>query len=622
MLKGPAGVGKTATVSILAKALNASISEWKNPVGTVFSSEGFVSASAQFEEFLGRSGQFGSLELCSPTATRETLSQLPPSQERRDSARKAMLVEEFPNTFMRNSSVLNSFRFSIMQHLAARASSLGALSRDQQNPQKITPLILIISETLLTTSTASADSFTAHRLLGREILSHPCVTMIEFNSIAHTILTKALELVIQKEARTSGRRRIPGPTVLKKLGEVGDVRSAIGSLEFLCIRGDDSSDWSGRVASKSQRGAKNGTMATKMEQETMELVTQREASLGIFHAVGKVVYNKRDEPNRPTLQPPDHLHEYARLKVSGVSVDQLIDETGTDTSTFIAALHENYALSCDGPSFMESINGCLDALSDSDLLGPSRGGSIRSRGVGGGFGANNHQGAVSETLRQEEIGFQLAVRGILFALPYPVKRQSLPMSGKSRGTTKGNAFKMFYPTSVQLWKQTEEISDQINLVADSILPSAGNAGPSTMKQWHEPSVESADEDASLSRSSGSNSSYREMVLDRLPYMTMIERHNPYSRLLSQLETITQFHGIDAPDDDAPDDDAGDDTANVTEWATDRPAEPKASASRPAFGLSTGIVEKKAQGFDRIPPIEGEIEKLVLSDDEIEDDWGE
>ena len=32
-----------------------------------------------------------------------------------------------------------------------------------------------------------------------------------------------------------------------------------------------------------------------MEEESLEMVTRREASLGIFHAVGKVVYNKRDE---------------------------------------------------------------------------------------------------------------------------------------------------------------------------------------------------------------------------------------------------------------------------------------------------------------------------------------
>lgn len=75
--------------------------------------------------------------------------------------------------------------------------------------------------------------------------------------------------------------------------------------------------------------------------------------------MGKVVYNKRDDfkpqaqgPDTDALpQPPDHMPDHIRPRISQVSVDQLIDETGTDTSTFVAALHENYVLSCEGSHF-------------------------------------------------------------------------------------------------------------------------------------------------------------------------------------------------------------------------------------------------------------------------------
>ena len=121
-------------------------------------------------------------------------------------------------------------------------------------------------------------------------------TLIEFNKIAPTFLTKALELVIQKEARVSGRKRTLGPLALKQLGEVGDIRNAIGSLEFLCARGDQGVDWSGHVSfGKPKKSSRSSAALTKMEQESLELITQREATLGIFHAVGKVVYNKREE---------------------------------------------------------------------------------------------------------------------------------------------------------------------------------------------------------------------------------------------------------------------------------------------------------------------------------------
>ena len=75
----------------------------------------------------------------------------------------------------------------------------------------------------------------------------------EFHQVLSSIfrcrdLVLKLELVIQKEARVSGRRRIPGPQVLKRLGEMGDIRNAVASLEFLCVKGDDEADWGAKVA--------------------------------------------------------------------------------------------------------------------------------------------------------------------------------------------------------------------------------------------------------------------------------------------------------------------------------------------------------------------------------------
>ena len=123
--------------------------------------------------------------------------------------------------------------------------------------------------------------------------------VIEFNAIAPTLLAKGLELIVQKESRKSGRRKTPGPLVLKRLGEIGDVRSAIGSLEFLCLRGDVDGDWGAKVTfSKAKKGSKE-TSLTKMEEDSLELITRREATLGIFHAVGKVVYNKREDVSGP-----------------------------------------------------------------------------------------------------------------------------------------------------------------------------------------------------------------------------------------------------------------------------------------------------------------------------------
>ncbi|MCJ1434655.1 Cell cycle checkpoint protein rad17 [Xylographa pallens] len=644
ILKGPSGTGKTATVSAIAKTLNLDIVEWKNPTGSDFASDGFRSLSVQFEEFLERSGKFNGLSLQTSGGGRieQQLQQPYLLSQAKDQAnrKRVILLEEFPNTFSRTTSALLSFRSNILRYLVVNTPPSGSLLVKQQNVQSdVTPLIMIISETLLTTTTAVADSFTAHRLFGSDILNHPGTSVIEFNPIAPTILISALELVIQKEARLSGRRRTPGTTVLKKLAEVGDIRSAIGSLEFMCVRGDDDSNWSGRVATKGKKGAKDAFDLTRMEKESIEMVTQREASLSVFHAVGKVVYNKRDETSTSDphtelpRQPSDHLSHQSKRFQSLVNVDDLMDGTGTDTSTFIAALHENYVLSCNGPTSTDSLNGCIDALSDSDLLGSDRRSGF---GMREGSSIRIHQGLDAESLRQNEICFQVAVRGMLFALPCPVKRRLVQSAAGGRdNNNKGDAFKMFYPTSMRLWKQIEEIEGLLDRWTDPSAymsvgyPSTNAQSTRDIEMWkprpsmttNKPSLPNSGDQHSPPLLVGGNSARTEMILERLPYIAKIEGRLADSSRKRELEKMTRFDGIGAPTDGAPDDEESDTVtiAAAMEWATDLSAEPK--PREPVFERNRIDVSalKNNHNFDTgILGREG-MEKLVLSDDDIEDD---
>ncbi|EPE06478.1 cell cycle checkpoint protein rad17 [Ophiostoma piceae UAMH 11346] len=501
VLKGAAGTGKTTTMRLLAKDMDLDILEWRNPTGASsagLTSQGYTSAATQFDEFLNRGSRFTQLDLDDTSSDSDDASSAAIAARAQQDARaarrrKIIIIEEFPNTFMRSSSALTGFRNSVLQYLAANTPSMTAYAqrRASSDPQAIAPVVMIVSETLLTTTSASADSFTAHRLLGPELLRHPGTTLIEFNAIAPSLLAKALELIVQKEARKSGRRRTPGPLVLKRLGEVGDVRSAIASLEFFCVKGDDQGDWGAKVAfTKSRKGPKDAVM-TKGERETLEMVSRREASLGVFHAVGKVVYNKRDDLPPPAGSEealaevlPNFLAHHARPKPSLVAVDSLIDETGTDTHTFISSLHENYALSCEqtGPrdamSSIDYINGCIEYLSESDLLCPTWDIFF------GGHGTNRYnfgRDSGSHVLRQDEMAFQVAVRGLLFSLPSPVKRSSASNhyqrsgasfnggDGGTGGGGGGNQFKMFYPMYLKLWRSREEMEALVDVWSSKLL---------------------------------------------------------------------------------------------------------------------------------------------------------
>ncbi|KUJ08550.1 Rad17-domain-containing protein [Mollisia scopiformis] len=634
VLKGGAGTGKTTTIQLLAKAMECDVLEWHNPVGSVASSDGYLSMAAQFEEFMGRGGKFGQLDIFSSDGTVPSK----PEDKPLDRRKNIILIEEFPNTFTRSSTALQSFRSAILQYLAANTPQRSMMFTEHPD-EPITPVVMIISETLLTTASASADSFTAHRLLGAEILQHPGVGVIEFNAIAPTILSKALETIVQKESRKSGRRTTPGPMVLKKLGEIGDIRSAVAALEFLCLRGDTDGDWGAKVAFGKAKKTGKDVALTSMEKESLELVTRREASLGIFHAVGKVVYNKRDEyppavsKAEDVEKLPGFMSLHSRQNRSQVVVNDLIDETGTNTQTFVAALHENYILSCDTPpdtydfSSLDHVNGCIDALSDSDLLYPSWDGSINPTGFGGGIGG---RGSGGDILRQDEITFHIAVRGLLFSLPHPVKRKA-PAAGGLRTGKGGDAFKMFYPTSLKLWRMREEIESAIDLWVSRLMkgesdhsitngaarfarPKAG-----TVESWKSSRPISTQEKGSPETAtpllSVGTSARKEMLLERLPYMLLVARgRRTTSSVVSikEMEKVATFQGIGISSEESNDEGDDDDTGVVAEeWATDKAAEGNSPKKKGLVIRGRGA----ANGF----PLQQQEQKLVLSDDDIEDD---
>ncbi|POS83884.1 hypothetical protein EPUL_004170 [Erysiphe pulchra] len=622
LLKGGPGSGKTTTLKLLSESLGYQVLEWRNPIGPLASSDGFLSMSAQFDEFLGRGGTYGQLDL---SPSQESISKI---EERNiTNCRKSIiLVEEFPSTLASTSISLQAFQSSIIQYLTFNTPHY-SLPNDKNSIHTIVPVVIIVSESLLSTSTASMDSFTAFKLLGKTILQHPGLKTIEFNPIAPSFLAKALELVVKKESRISGRKKTPGPMVLKKLGEIGDIRSAIGSLEFLCLRGDSDGDWSAKVSLSNSKSRTKEVAMTRMEIESLKLITQREVSLGIFHAVGKVIYNKRQDPppnlsidlNPENL--PSHLCIHSRPKIPLVSVDNLIDEIGTDIQTFIAALHENYILSCNASpscfefSSLDHVNGCIDALSDSDLLCPS-------------WSNSTHSNISYDSLYSNEISFHVAVRGLLFSLPNPVTRK---MPAGTNGFQKGkigDAYSMFYPASLRLWRMKEELESIVDLCFSRLLKGSISQNTSATTLKGESSTQSATGTVETWKSNllnprekvtnalpsklASSLSRKELLLERLPYMTKIlktKRSSNFLVSIEELEKVTSFIGTATNEDFL-------DNFDFTDKEDGRRITNEHSDIKKARKISK--LQKK-RGCDDELPIQQLEQKLVLSDDDIEDD---
>ncbi|KAE8550269.1 hypothetical protein EYB25_006491 [Talaromyces marneffei] len=619
VLHGPAGCGKTTTVSLLSDELKFDIIDWKSPFSTDSGNGQYTSLSAQLDDFLSQLNGFSGLDLSyssassssSSSASKSSISKQTPGQTAR---KRVILIEEFPANLSWGSTTLSLFQTSLRRYLAS--SSPGSRSIFGSTTDTTPPIVIIISETMLGSSGSTSENLTAHRLLGPEVYTHPGATTIEFNPIAPTFMLKALQVILKKETNKSGRREIPGTEVLKKLSELGDIRSAISALEFLCVRDvRGSQGWSGRASWKST--TKSTVPLTAMEKESLELITQRETSLGLFHAVGKVVYNKRDENVDPGQQqeihvaPPGHLLHLDRPKVSQVSVEDMMDKTGTDVHTFTAALHENYPPSCDGSSFTETLEGCIEYLSDSDILGSeTRSFLFNSRnGIGTARTRFLGYGASIDRLRQDEISFYVAVRGLLFSLPYPVRRKIEQQSASAAKGKHVGPFKLYYPTSQRLWKDIEQVDGLVNLWERQLLldPSGIRRPGHSLAAGRDGGVASWKTNAMNANLSLNTAKQRDDESQQMPFMMsredMLLHYLPYlSKIMGDtrtpprgLDRITQFSGIHAPkEEDFLDDDMQEDVEATN-------------------GHRAGI-----RSLDTNEVVQKKEEQLFLSDDDIED----
>ena len=633
VLKGPAGAGKTTLLSLLSKQLGVSVLEWHNPDLSDIASGDYVSFSSQFADFLSRAGQYHRLDIV------ETVGHsLRPVDSHEVGFKRMVLVEEFPSTGGSSSTALLAFRSQIQQFLASSVRS--------ESAQYHTPLIISVSESLLSAS-ESNDRLTAHRLLGRDILHHPATTVIEFNTVAPTFITKALRSVVQKHTRETGRAHPVSPSVVKQLAEIGDVRNAVSTLEYLFRHFESvenkalsshehhSKQKSKPRRSKVTKSSTDDSQRGSSDERALSLISTRESTLGLFHAVGKVVYNKRTEDVDQATTGLGHVGQPPPV----MQADALISAAGTDASTFLSALHENYLLSCKPPSDLANndaalahVEGCLDALGEADVLDTVALGS---------FDVKRRAGVASEGLRQEEIALDVGVRGTYHALPYPVKRTSVDDNAGPNKKYKPEVHRMFYPMDIKLWRKREEIKEVLDhLVAERHRGGmAFDRHASTLDRFVQGSVKdfprrptsqpgrlvsglmadaSPDGQCERSRNDEDAANYspptlgrRIALLDELPYYAIIshasgrnEAITPRSStFLPEVLQVVHLQGVSVRQDDESD------VEDVFE----------SSKVKSSLRAVQKVVAFSDHGFEAKASFEGGVEKLVLSDDDIIDD---
>ncbi|KAJ8079450.1 RFC checkpoint protein Rad17 [Marasmius tenuissimus] len=414
-LTGPAGTAKTSTVKVLSREMNFEILEWSSAandsMGMTFADDmsyasssrvttsdySYESSYTKFEAFLTRAAS------CQNVLSPHASSKSAPH------ARGIILLEDLPN----------------LGHLDTRAKFHAALKviveASDTNP---VPIIIIVSDSGIRGEAGDErlasgmwrkdqdGAIDLYSVLSKDLLNSQFVTQIRFNPIAPTLLKKALQTLLNTHYSSAPKGSRTSPITSQLLDVVigsanGDIRSAIMTLQFACIR------LANQVGRSSKGRKKEGRSETDV---LVESITRREQSLVLFHLMGKVLYNKRkgdppapsasardikreEEIDRRLKDPPPvppHLKEHER-KASRVDIDRIYADSPIDSSLFSLYIHQNYSQFTND---IDQCHGVADWLSWAD----SSGGETW-------YQVNPHR-------------FHLLALGTLHSLPEPVERRS------------------------------------------------------------------------------------------------------------------------------------------------------------------------------------------------------
>lgn len=251
VLSGPAGSSKSTSVKVLAKELLSSSA--KGGGLDLYRETGAdnlnLRPAESWIEYLDEAS-----DISQPA---RFLNFLDDARYRTGNNLCVVVVEELPNVF--HKVTLDRFRGAILEWIYSDSVA-------------VPPLVLCVTE-VESFGTQNRDHFsldnnlTVETLLGREILAATDkVKRVLFNPIARTYLKRTLGSIISAERNVfKGIQRGELDSFMEHILESGDVRSAISNLQF----------W---ATLRHHQGLDNYDFL-------------RESQLGLFHALGKIVFS-------------------------------------------------------------------------------------------------------------------------------------------------------------------------------------------------------------------------------------------------------------------------------------------------------------------------------------------
>ena len=185
-----------------------------------------------------------------------------------------------------------------------------------------------------------------------------------FNPIATSFLTKAVKRICER-AFLSGHGRDHASRVEQVVANCGgDIRAAVNMLQFQSFDGS-SEAVSDRDSFFRFVYFKSG--CTKRTYGCVSGFRGRDVSMKLFHALGKFLYNKREDASVAVTEQrlPRHLLQHRRPMGFGSCPEEVVASAGADAETFNLFLFQNVLGFCSDADETEVV---ARYLSDSDLF--------------------------------------------------------------------------------------------------------------------------------------------------------------------------------------------------------------------------------------------------------------
>ncbi|KAJ3399910.1 Cell cycle checkpoint protein rad17 [Chytriomyces hyalinus] len=379
-LTGKSGVGKTATIRMLAMELDVDVVEWVNPTHGYASDDSYSpSILSKFTEFVSSARKANTLVFTNESELDESAYPLTKT------SKKLILIEDLPN----------------LSHTATRTLFHAVLQSHVQSQSAVVyPIVLILSDTVASSSDHSdwrASSFESglnlKNLVPEDVRTSSGFSRIHFNPIAPSILVKSLNRIIDQEFGVRKDAVLKKPTrqeiesVAHSCG--GDIRNALNTLQFLALnrhtnssRNISSQERSQRISqqSSSQRSAAKNDSISKSD------VGNRNVNLIFYHALNKILIGKRlstseqcdqfpgssesfstNNDTNHDMHLPRHLSHHERKPLKS-NPENVFEASHVDSDTFTAYLAQNYT------SYFTDIEECVlaaDAYCTADTLSGS-----------------------------------------------------------------------------------------------------------------------------------------------------------------------------------------------------------------------------------------------------------